>query len=183
MYTLKQKPEDFIVKEISTVKSKESGRYAYVLVKKRNRNTLDVVKEISRQLHVPEKKIGFAGTKDKHAVTEQIMSIFGVGKSKIEKVDVENVSVEFVGFGDVPISLGDLKGNSFEIIVRHYSGNVDKVDFVVNYFDEQRFGGQNEKIGKAIVQKDFKRACELIDNEKCNEYIKSKKMIMSAHYV
>jgi tRNA pseudouridine13 synthase len=162
MYTLKQKPEDFIVKEISTVKFTTSGRYAYVLVKKENRNTLDVVKQISRQLGVPEKKVGFAGTKDKHAITEQMMSIYSVGKDKVEKLNIENVSVELKGFGDIPISLGDLDGNKFEIVVRDYSEKVEETDFVVNYFDEQRFGGKNEKIGKAIIKKDFKKACELL---------------------
>ncbi len=178
MYVLKQKPEDFIVKEISTVKFATSGRYAYVLVRKKNRNTLDVVKQISRQVGVPEKKIGFAGTKDKHAVTEQMMSIFSVGKDKIEKLDIENVSVKLKGFGDIPISLGDLEGNKFEIVVRDYSGEVEEVDFVVNYYDEQRFGGQNEKIGKAIVKKDFKGACELLELSVVkNDYISALRKI------
>ena len=56
MYILKQIPEDFIVKEVRTLKLSD-GRFAYLKVKKKSRNTLDVVKEISKLLNIPDKKI------------------------------------------------------------------------------------------------------------------------------
>ena len=46
MYKLKVKPEDFIVREKSNVKMKDQGRFSYFKLTKKNRNTLDVVKEI-----------------------------------------------------------------------------------------------------------------------------------------
>jgi len=63
MYQIKQIPEDFIVKERSTIIPTPHGRYLYVLLRKTNRNTLDVVKELSRILRIKDKQIGFAGSK------------------------------------------------------------------------------------------------------------------------
>jgi len=176
MYKLKQIPKDFIVREISNVKTKESGRYSYYKLKKTSRNTLDVVKRLAKQLNVKEKEIGFAGSKDKHAVTEQVISVLGVKKDKVLNVDVDNVELEFFGCGNEPISLGDLEGNQFEIIIRNLDEvNIEKIDFVENYFDEQRFSKLNAEIGRYIVKKEFGRAVQFIGNEKCNEHLDEKK--------
>lgn len=170
MYTIKAKPEDFIVQEKSNVKISE-GRYSYFKLTKKNRNTLDVVKELAKILNVKEKEIGFAGSKDKHAVTEQLISILNVKKEKVLKTNIENASFEFVGHGDKPISLGDLEGNYFEIVISDYEGEITPTNFCENYFDEQRFSKNNAKIGKHLIKKEFKEACDLIDNEKINRFL------------
>ncbi len=183
MYILKQLPEDFIVREISNLQASDSGRYVYIKVTKKNRNTLDVVKELAKQLHILEKKIGFAGSKDKHAITEQVMSLFSVKKEKIEQVKIENVEIEILGFSDEGIHLGDLQGNSFEIVSRNLDGNEvenikkyfrNKTIFVENYFDEQRFSEHNVEIGRKLILKDFKGAVELVNEEKVQRYRKEK---------
>ena len=144
-YLFKQIPEDFRVKEISAMKFKDSGNYIYLKLTKRNRTTLDCIKEIAKALHLPENKIGFAGNKDKIAITEQYISIPASKTEMIAKVRLENVSLNTVGFGDDPITLGNLEGNSFEIVIRNLDQkNLDlnvteKINYVENYFDEQRF--------------------------------------------
>jgi TruD family tRNA pseudouridine synthase len=85
MYLLKQLPEDFVVIEIPSAKTEKQGKYLYFWMKKKGRNTLDVVKELARRLRIREKDIGFAGSKDKQAVTEQMISIAGMKKEEIEK--------------------------------------------------------------------------------------------------
>tara|TARA_Y100000034_G_scaffold132757_1_gene196522 strand:+ start:754 stop:1686 length:933 start_codon:yes stop_codon:yes gene_type:complete len=167
MYTLKQFPEDFIVKEISNVKIKDQGKYYYYLLKKRNRNTLDVIKELAKQLGIKERLIGFAGSKDKHALTEQVISI----PNKVREVKIDNVELKYLGKGDQPISLGDLKGNQFEIIVRNTTKTPQKITFVENYFDEQRFSKNNAKIGKHLIKKEFQEAVKLIDNPRVQQHL------------
>ena len=54
MYILKQIPEDFVVEEISNVEVLDQGKFVYLLLKKTNRNTLDCVKEIAKQLGIKE---------------------------------------------------------------------------------------------------------------------------------
>lgn len=176
MYKLKQLPEDFVVKEISDLKFNESGSYTYFKLKKKGRNTLDAIKEIAKALGIKEKQIGFAGSKDKYAVTEQIISIKGMGKEKVLRAKVDNVELEFLGFEDQPVSLGDLAGNGFEITVRNLDEvSLDKIDYVENYFDEQRFSYNNVEIGRNIVKKDFSNAAKLVDYRRCQEHLAKKK--------
>ena len=120
-YLLKQIPEDFRVKEISALKLKDSGNFIYLKLSKKNRTTLDCIKEIAKALCLPENKIGFAGNKDKLAVTEQYISIPASKKENIVRINLENVSLERVGFSEEPITLGNLAGNSFEIVIRNLS--------------------------------------------------------------
>lgn len=175
MYQLKQIPEDFIVKELSNVEIKDNGKYLYFKLKKKSRNTLDVIKELAKQLKIKEKDIGFAGSKDKHAITEQLISVFGnnkINEEKVVKTKIDNVSLEFLGYGDKPISLGDLEGNEFEIVVRYLGDfKAEKIKFVENYFDEQRFSLNNAEIGRNLIKKHFKEAAALIDNLKVKEYL------------
>jgi len=175
MYILKQIPEDFIVKEISNVEIKTSGRYLYLKLTKKNWNTLDAIKKIADALHLKEKQIGFAGSKDKLAITEQVISISGSSKERIQSLAIPNASLQFLGYGDTPISLGDLEGNQFEITIRNLEPRtkIDPITFIENYFDEQRFSSHNTAIGKALIQKDFATALQLIDNPYANIHLQA----------
>ena len=176
MYILKQLPDDFVVRERSTVEVKDQGKYMYFRIKKKNRNTFDIVTELSQKLNLKEKQIGFAGSKDKKAVTEQLCSIIGVSRERVLKTKIKDAEITFVGYGDTPLSLGDLEENCFEIVVRNVDCvSVKKIDQVENYFDEQRFGGNNVQIGRDIIKKNFKQAVELMDDEKAKEHMKSHK--------
>ena len=159
---IKHIPEDFVVEEMTNVKKKAKGEYCYFWLEKRNWNTQNAVDEVARALHV--RKVGFAGTKDKKAITKQLCSAENVRKESIEKVSVRGVTLTFYGYGDEPVSLGDLKGNKFRIVVRDVDSDikVKKLKEIVNYFDEQRFSRTNVDVGRAIVKKDFKKAVEII---------------------
>ena len=162
MYQIKQQPEDFIVKEISTIKLGIEGKYSYFWMKKRNYNTLQAVQQIAGMLKIFPKKIGYAGNKDKKAVTEQMISIEGIPKERAESMRMKDLSLQYKGCGDTRICLGDLEGNSFEITVRNIDTKPKLKKKFINYFGEQRFSTNNAEIGKAIVMKDFKKAVELI---------------------
>ncbi len=158
---IKAIPEDFVVKEVIDLKT-NSGDYSFYTLKKRNYTTIKAVSFIAEKLNVNVKNIGFAGMKDKNAVTEQAVSIFGGPKKDFKFNDIE---LKFLGNGSERINLGDNKGNYFEIVVR----NIEKVPkikkFIINYFDEQRFSTNNAEIGKALIKGDFKNACDLLKNE------------------
>lgn len=176
MYKLKQIPEDFLVREISTVTFSDAGKYLYFLLRKKNWNTMDVIKRLASILGVAEKKIGFAGSKDKNAVTEQVCSVEGVSKDRLLGVKLNDVAFDFLGYGDVPISLGDLNGNDFEIVIRNFNEEkIEKVSSVENYFDEQRMSTSNVAIGRALVRKDFASAVTLIDDALVFRHLEEKK--------
>ncbi len=163
MYELKRLCEDFIVHEITSVKPKDSGKYIYFWLTKKNYALIKALQTIANVLHIKLKNIGFAGTKDKKAVTKQLISIYGTTKKKIERLELKDIFLEFYGYGDEPISLGNLEYNEFIITIR----NIDKKPITektgfINYFGEQRFSRNNSEIGKSFIKKDFKQAVELI---------------------
>src|SRR3989344_3037018 len=175
MYQLKQLPEDFVVIERPAAKAEQHGKYLYFWMKKREKNTIDAIKELAKALRIREKDIGFAGSKDKHAVTEHLISLLGAKKEIVEELVIPQVVLEFYGYGIKPISLGDLQGNQFEIVVRNLAKEkIEEITGVENYFDEQRFSKHNVEIGRHLIKKDFAKAAKLIDDPKTGQYLEKK---------
>lgn len=165
MYTLKQIPEDFIVNEVTNVNFEGEGKFLYFKLKKKNHNTLDALRKIAKEVRVPLSWLGIAGNKDKQAITTQYCSIKQVAKEKLDGVKLEDIDIKIMGRGDEPISLGSLKGNEFEIVLRNVHKKPEPKIKVVNYFGEQRFGRNNVEVGRALIKKDFKKAAELLEIE------------------
>ncbi len=167
MYTIKEKPEDFIVNEKTNLLSKSNGSYSYYLLTKRGMTTQDALKEISTSFGVALRDIGYAGNKDKEALTSQYISI----RQRQERdYSSKLVSLSFFGYGDKPISLGDLEGNDFEILVKQVTQG-RKVPFIENYYDDQRFSINNKEIGKCLVLKDFAKACAYLNLDTHNPLV------------
>ena len=166
MYTLKQIPADFIVEEIYEHNLKNNGKHIVYEIKKTNTSHFKMLSILSDKLSIPVRNIGYAGTKDKSAITTQCISIFGSTKEKIDRLQIEGIELKYLGCLNEPISLGNLKQNKFTITIRNIKNKPNKIDFFVNYFDEQRFGHNNvnQDIGKSIIKKQFKEAIELIIN-------------------
>ena len=162
---IKQIPEDFQVKEVLRLPKEQAGDYLYVLLKKRRRSTLDVVEDLAHQLRMTDARIGFAGTKDKEAVTEQYLSLYKVTEAQLKKVRLADCQMDVVGHGTERLTLGALRENEFAITVRDLEeeGGQD-IRYLVNYFDDQRFGQRkdNHQVGKALVKKRFDEACRLL---------------------
>ena len=182
-YKIKQVPEDFAVEEMPSAEAGKSGDYAYFWMKKKNYNTLRAVKTISDALRVSIRRIGWAGNKDKNAVTSQLISIQNADHSTADNIELKDISLQYFGQGAERIFLGNLRGNKFDIVVRNLSqkdydliaencGSLRKNGFLVpNYFDEQRFGGNNLEIGKALLKQDFASAAELVYRRKAGNPI------------
>ena len=134
-------------------------------------DTFDAIRLISRKTNIPLFEIGYAGLKDKHAVTKQYISIPSHYQIKFQNTD--NLKLFFVGYHNKKIKIGDLAGNKFSIVVRDIRHN--KIDNIYdktknvslfgvpNYFDSQRFGSvfNNEFIGKYLVKKNYEAAVKI----------------------
>lgn len=161
---IKQIPEDFTVIEHPLIKfseAKEENDYSYYLLKKKDCTTMDALKIFAEKANINVNKLGFAGTKDKKAMTEQYFSALNC---RIKELKTGKIEIKLVGYGKKPISLGDLKGNEFIINVRNLDNAPkipDKLSFL-NLFDEQRFSSNNAEIGNSLIKKDFKKAVKLI---------------------
>lgn len=168
MYKIKQIPDDFYVKELIKLNLNQ-GNYAYFLLKKKNLTTLETLNLISEKVGINIKNIGYAGNKDKHAVTEQYVSIYK-GNKNLDKIKIKNLELSFIGYGNEKIHLGNNSGNEFLITVRNLEKKYEKINFIVNYFDEQRFGKINIKVGKCLLNNKFKEACKLLNLDEKNPF-------------
>ena len=174
MYLIKQLPEDFIVKETSQHHLQEQGKYLYFRLQKIDQNTLDVIKRLAKVLGLKDKEIGFAGSKDKKAVTEQLCSIPSRYRERLLGISWPLVTLTPAGYSNQPLTLGDLEGNYFEIVVRNLDTiPLEKIKFIPNYFDEQRFGLDNEKVGRLLVQKRFLEATAIVHKEEVKKYLQN----------
>ena len=172
---LKTLPEDFVVREISDPpRQKDNGDYSIATVTARNWETNRMVRLLSRSMGVSRDRIGFAGTKDKRAVTTQLMSVYGT-EDLWRKVDLKDLTVENVYRGARGIEIGDLIGNEFEITVKDCTMDqslikdtvdqdisiIKKTGGFPNYFGVQRFGAVRpvtHLVGERLVRGDIEGA-------------------------
>ena len=163
MYAIKTQPEDFVVKEILPASYiRESGPFTVFLLKKKDYNTISALKVIASYLSLPLRAIGFAGNKDRRAVTEQFITVAGLSKDAFDAFSHDNIDVVFAGYAAKELHLGNLVGNAFDVVLRDCQRAPVPRKRIVNYFGEQRFSENNAAIGKAMLRKDFKEACGLI---------------------
>tara|TARA_Y100000296_G_C5129798_1_gene234896 strand:- start:25 stop:1023 length:999 start_codon:yes stop_codon:yes gene_type:complete len=191
MYKIKQKPSDFIVKEINNLKCVKDGPYAVFILDKIGYNTIDVIQRIAKFLKIKPRQIGYAGNKDKNAMTTQLITVERKYQNKLSKFKILDRQLVFKGYSKNPLFLGDLIGNEFGIFVRNLTQKqakdfevkyreFDKVK-IINFFGEQRFSKNNADVGKAIIKGDFKLAIELISstnnklNNEFHDYLGGKK--------
>ncbi len=169
----KYSEEDFIVEEVPlerdlTQKPAEESAYAYFLLEKKDWDTPRLVDEISRRLRINRKSIGYAGNKDRKAITKQRISIpleAVPDVKEVEHLSINGCSFKFLGYAKERITLGDLKGNKFVITVRQIDEPFDvEAGKIRNYFGEQRFGKENINValGKTIIKKEFDKTCSLL---------------------
>ncbi len=146
---IKVLPEDFQVAErLDLPLSAAPGAYSIYRLKKRDWNTLDAISSAARENGVPLTAVGYGGKKDRHAVTEQFLSVPSRYRLDYES---RNVSVTHEGYAADYLSPFHLVGNDFRLTVRDLSETearslqkglerVRRWGFA-NYFDDQRFGG------------------------------------------
>ena len=167
-YVIKHRNADFLVTEHLLLDT-SPGNYFYYRLCKSGKGTFQCVKEIAEILNTEQSSIGYAGLKDEDGITQQYISIYNIKVDDLKRYDSEYCwfTLEYVGNGEKPIRIGQLDGNSFEIIVRNLSTAVSnelshaegRCRFV-NYFDAQRFGLPGceklaHKVGAALLNNNY----------------------------
>jgi tRNA pseudouridine13 synthase len=182
-------PEDFIVKEIIDLeklkekklkklnkegKNKLDECYFFKLTKK-NYSQIRAIEKISKIFHISKKRIFFAGTKDKLALTEQLICINHLNKNFEKNLDffnnnIKDLKLEYISKENFRLNLGDNEGNLFIITLRDLKDeeikkikkNIETIskDGIFNYFESQRFGYANNShiIGKYLIKKEIDKA-------------------------
>mgnify|MGYP000904999473 CR=1 FL=1 len=174
---LRKLPEDFDVQEFietetgshwNWARESKEGKHWIVRITAKNWDTHVLVKELSKRLDIGQRAIGFAGTKDKRAVSKQYFSLM-VPVEKINKLEINNVEIELMHRAVKPIRMGNLIGNKFKTKIMETNGNERKIKGIIeqldgifpNYFGIQRFGAARpitHLVGEKIVSGDYQGA-------------------------
>jgi tRNA pseudouridine13 synthase len=166
---LRQEPEDFVVNEISGWDVEDSGKHLILELIKKDWDTNHIIRDLSRALGISQKRIGFAGTKDKRAITTQRISIFDLSEEAVNKIHMKDVQLIPIGRYRRSVELGDLLGNQFKITMRDISlekdelknrmdiitSEINAMGGVPNFFGIQRFGAVRpvtHLVGEALVR-------------------------------
>lgn len=174
--TLKQRPEDFLVEEIPLYEPCGEGEHIYLLVEKRSMATFEAMGVIAHHFNVRHDAIGYAGLKDKHAITRQVLSVHVPGKKPEDfpMLQHERMGVLWADLHTNKLRQGHLKGNRFSIRVRgadmsralnaHRILERLRTTGVPNAFGEQRFGARanNHDIGRALILSQFQQALDIL---------------------
>jgi len=159
---LRGSPEDFVVEEQMPYALAGSGEHLWVKLRKRGFNSEQVAKQLARTAGVTRREVGYAGMKDRHAVTVQWFSLHLAGRADPDWSVLPDgmTALESVRHSR-KLKTGALSGNRFIIILRDCQGEQDAVlrrgeeirtHGVPNYFGEQRFGhgGGNVAAARAM---------------------------------
>ncbi len=163
-------------KKLEVPEQEEGKEYIHLTMEKFNLDTNDAIRRVTRAMQCSPKRIGYAGMKDKRAITSQRISIWMPDAKKLEEFDSRYIELREPEWSSEKIEIGQLKGNEFGIIVRDISLSEDGLraateqcfaqmrNGVANYFGEQRFGGIREithKVGREFIKGNFEGAVML----------------------
>lgn len=147
--TLRARPEDFQVEEILDFDPEGEGPYLWLRVRKTNANTHWVAERLAALAGCAPDDVGFAGLKDRHAVTTQWFSVrVGEGAVDWSALPDEGIEVLDQHVHRHKLRRGELDANRFVIRIRDFRPDPEALlsrmqglaRGLPNYFGEQRFG-------------------------------------------
>ena len=133
-------------------------------IRKKDLSTFDLINIFSKKLNIKKSDIGYAGLKDKNALSIQYISINKKFAKHIESLDLENIKILDSTYHHNKLKIGHLKGNKFFVRIKKLNKiNSTKIQNIIkiildsgmpNYFGFQRFGvyGNNYNDGKNILE-------------------------------
>lgn len=158
---IRSAPEDFVVDEIDAFEASGAGEHLLLTIEKRGMNTAFAAKRIAQWAGVAESAIGYAGLKDRHALTRQRFSVWIPKKIAPDIATLETPDLRVIAHAWHARKLprGALAGNRFALTLRGVEGDIEAIDArlravaargVPNAFGEQRFGRGGDNVAKAL---------------------------------
>jgi tRNA pseudouridine13 synthase len=162
---IKSTPEDFVVEEVPAYLPSGEGEHLYLWVEKRGLNTVDAARALATALDTPFAEVGWAGLKDRHAITRQWLSFHCTKTPRPEDLALEGVRVLSSARHGNKLRTGHLRGNRFSLRLTDVpEGHEVQAQACLerlqqrglpNYYGSQRFGhgGRNLVSGYGMVVK------------------------------
>jgi tRNA pseudouridine13 synthase len=157
---LKDVPEDFQVEELPAFPPTGEGAHLWLWVEKTGRDTQEVARGLARAAQVDVREVGYAGLKDRQAVTRQAFTV-PVPTSAALDVALPGVRVLQTQRTERKLRTGQLSGNAFRVRLRAVRAPEAAAAVLQrlqalglpNYFGAQRFGraGDNAARGRALL--------------------------------
>ncbi|WP_020559156.1 tRNA pseudouridine(13) synthase TruD [Thiofilum flexile] len=152
---------DFKVDEQMDITLSGQGEHLWLQVRKTGANTDWVAGQLARCAGIKEMEVGYAGLKDRHAVTTQWFSLQLAGKPDPDfSALLPEIEILQSTRHDKKLKRGALTANHFQLIVRDIEGDVAQATAIIeqiskqgvpNYFGEQRFGNERNNLTKALA--------------------------------
>lgn len=161
-------PDDFVVEEIDAFQASGVGEHLLLRIQKRGMNTAFAAGRIAAWAGVPESAVGYAGLKDRHAVTRQRFSVQLPGREApdVAALQTDDLTVLDQARHARKLPRGALAGNRFDLILRAVAGDATAIEQrlrciaaegVPNYFGVQRFGHGGGNIDAALAMFEGRR--------------------------
>ena len=127
---LRAEVDDFFVDEQLGFEASGNGEHWLLHIEKRGANTGFVAKQLAAFAGVSERDVGYAGMKDRHAVTRQSFSVLAKKGRDTDwsQCAIEGVTVLSVRRHARKIQRGALRGNAFVIRLRDIEGDRDAAE-------------------------------------------------------
>ncbi|KAK3127799.1 hypothetical protein QOZ80_7AG0578560 [Eleusine coracana subsp. coracana] len=153
------------------------GKFLRFHLYKENKDTQEALGVIGKMLGVQPRSFGFAGTKDKRAITTQQVTLFKVHASRLAALNSKLAGIRVGDFSYVKegLVLGQLRGNRFAITLRNVAAESDDVikaavdslnkNGFINYYGLQRFGSGSvptHLVGASLLKGEWRHAVHLI---------------------
>lgn len=160
---IRKSPEDFRVVEQLPFELAGQGEHVYLEIEKRGANSGWVAHKLAEFAGIQDMDVGFAGRKDRHAITRQWFSLYLPKKPDIDwpSLEIEGTQLLAIGRHTAKLRRGDIRCNVFWINVCHPEltesqqrdlvSRLETIAFkgVPNYFGSQRFGRGGQNLEKA----------------------------------
>ncbi len=195
---IKKRVSDFIVKEITpngetleikcfdgvsvnqpqliVPENKDNLPFLHLALEKFNLDTNEAIRRLCRILRFSKKRVGYAGLKDRRAITSQRISIWQPYLPSLASFKSRYVALHSAEWSQDRVEIGSLQGNFFEITIRNICLEKQELEKVVsecfaemslgiaNYFGEQRFGGSRRVthlVGREFIKGNMEKAVML----------------------
>ncbi|XP_031248962.1 multisubstrate pseudouridine synthase 7-like isoform X2 [Pistacia vera] len=153
------------------------GKFLRFHLYKENKDTQEALGLIGKMLGIQSRSFGFAGTKDKRAVSTQRVTVFKQRASRLAALNKRLIGIQVGDFCYVKegLLLGQLQGNRFTVTLRGVVANSEDVIKAsanslgrlgfINYFGLQRFGSGSvptQLVGATLLRGEWKAAVSMI---------------------
>ncbi|MFH1222543.1 MAG: tRNA pseudouridine(13) synthase TruD [Candidatus Micrarchaeota archaeon] len=173
--SLKTACEDFLVEEIEEdgtvleldkpyAQKDVAGQFTWFVLQKKEWTSEGALRRIADAFHVGHQRFSYAGTKDKMAISTQLVSAFSIPKENLLSLQLKDIKILGAWSAADKVKLGQLLGNRFTIRVagagKNANATVKKISKELggafpNYFGEQRFGSARRNthiIGENLIR-------------------------------